>query len=128
MKRYSASQANRLLPLLRSVARELRQLRAERLEISLLVHDLEQAGRISPEGFDKALGDAYARLAQVTEGFRRCVHELFRLGVTLQRTNPVTLQIPGVFQGRKVTFSWEEGESKVRLLAHSTDLPGIPGE
>ena len=98
------------------------------MEVSLLVQDLEQANRISPEGFDQALGDAYARLAEVAEGFRRCVHELFRLGVYLQRTSPVILQIPGVFQGRQVTFSWEEGEPKVRLMAHSPDLPGLPGE
>ncbi len=128
MKRYSASQANRLLPLLQSVAREIRRLRKERMEVTLLVQDLEQAQRISPEGFDRALGDAYARLAQVAEGFRRCVHELFRLGVYLQKTSPVVLRIPGVFHGRQVTFSWEEGQSQVELLAHTTDLPGGPGE
>ncbi len=128
MKRYSASQANRLLPLLQSVAREIRQLRKERMEASLLVQDLEQANRISPEGFEDALGDAYARLAQAAEGFRRCVHELFRLGVYLQRTNPVILQIPGIFQGRRVVFSWEEGDTQVKLPAHSTDLPGGTAE
>ena len=128
MKRYSASQANRLLPLLRSVAREIGQLRKERREVTLLIQDLEEAGRLSPEGFDQALGDAYARLSRTAEGFRRCVQELFRLGVYLRKTHPVVLQIPGLFQGKKVTFSWEEGESQVSLLAFSPDLPPSPEE
>ena len=117
MERYSASQALRLLPLLRSIVQEIKNLREERQETAILIEELEQASSLSPEGFSEAIFDARNRLAEIAESLRRCIHELFRLGVYMQNTRPFVIHIPGISRGKKVVFRWSESSREIEVLS-----------
>lgn len=116
MERYTSSQAHQMLTLLGSVAREIRELRELRRELRGLLDDIEQADRISPEGFTEARLDIQTRLAEVSEANRRCLHELFRLGVYLHGTQPLVFHIPGLSRNRNVVFVWMEGQDTLQIL------------
>lgn len=120
-RRYTLMEANQLLKLVRVIAHELCQRRSDRRRLDRERRRLEAA--VTPEGLRQELAELDARIWEHDEVVRQCSDELEELGLTVLRTNPLTLHIPGrslPTKGRRsppasveVVFCWQEGESSV---------------
>lgn len=127
MKRtYTLAEANQALPLIRAIAAELAERRSERRALRRRRELLEGAN--TPEGLREELAELDARIWEHDEALARCRHEFEELGMTVLRTNPLTIHIPGVTgtpgaSGKPVAdrtgptpavvFCWQEGEAAV---------------
>lgn len=112
MKRtYTLPEANEALKLVRAIAAELLERRTERRSLARQREQLEAAE--TPEGLRSELAELDARIFEHDEGIARCQNELEDLGMTVLRTNPLTVHIPGVSRSGSVVFCWQEGESTV---------------
>lgn len=112
MKRtYTLQEANTALKLVRAIAAELLERRTERRSLARQREQLEAAQ--TPEGLRGELAELDARIWEHDEGLTRCRHELEDLGMTVLRTNPLTVHIPGTSKSGAVVFCWQEGESSV---------------
>ncbi len=112
MKRaYTLAEANRALKLVRAIAAELVERRTARRALARQREQLEQA--ITPEGLRSELAELDARIWEHDEAMRVCKDELEDLGMTVLRTNPLTVHIPGATRTGAVVFCWEEGEPTV---------------
>lgn len=111
MRTYSLPEANQALRLVRSIANELVERRAERRALARKREELEAA--VTPEGLRGELAELDARIWEHDEAISRCKTELEALGMTVLRTNPLTVHIPGHSKGGQVVFCWEEGEGSV---------------
>ena len=112
MKRtYTLQQANAVLTLVRAIAAELLERRTERRSLARQREQLEAAD--TPEGLRGELAELDARIWEHDEALTRCKHELEDLGMTVLRTNPLTVHIPGTSRSGAVVFCWQEGEGSV---------------
>lgn len=116
MKRtYTLAEANHAMPLIRAIATELVERRIERRALRRRRDLLEKAQ--TPEGLRSELAELDARIWEHDEALARCHAEFEELGMTVLRTNPLTIHIPGESRGTKgnhsVVFCWQEGEDSV---------------
>jgi hypothetical protein len=112
MKRtYTLPEANQALKLVRAIAAELLERRTARRLLAREREQLEAAA--TPEGLRSELAELDARIYEHDEGLQRCRHELEDLSMTVLRTNPLTVHIPGTSRSGAVVFCWQEGESSV---------------
>jgi hypothetical protein len=112
MKRtYNLQEANQALKLVRAIAAELVERRGARRTLARERDQLEAAA--TPEGLRSELAELDARIWEHDEALRNCSTELEELGMTVLRTVPLTVHIPGTSKSGPVVFCWEEGESSV---------------
>jgi len=112
MKRvYTLPEANRALPLLRAITTEFVERRGLRRALQREREQLESAR--TPEGLTQGLAELDARILEQDEALSFCRRELESLGMTVLRTNPLTVHIPGHSRSGPVVFCWEEGEASV---------------
>ncbi|MCB9885534.1 MAG: DUF2203 family protein [Planctomycetes bacterium] len=120
MKRtYTLAEANLALPLIRAIAAELVERRIDRRALRRRRELLEKAQ--TPEGLRGELAELDARIWEHDDAIRHCRAEFEELGMTVLRTDPLTIHIPG--QNRlgprstttngTVVFCWQEGEDSV---------------
>ncbi len=106
---YTAAQANRALPLVRSIVADL---------VSNARHWEESVRRVELASHDNTLDNAESvrwqretqRLAAEVEG---CVRELAELGVEVRALDTGLVDFPGTLDGRDVYFCWMLGEHAV---------------
>ncbi len=112
MKRtYTLPEANAALRLVRAIAAEMVERRIEKRALSRRRDQLEHAN--TPEGLRSELAELDARIWEHDEGIGRCRAEFEDLGMTVLRTNPLTIHIPGQSKTGLVVFCWQEGENTV---------------
>lgn len=112
MKRtYNLQEANQALKLVRAIAAELVERRGARRTLAREREQLEAAA--TPEGLRSELAELDARIWEHDEALRNCRTELEELGMTVLRTAPLTVHIPGASKSGPVVFCWEEGEGSV---------------
>lgn len=112
MKRvYSLPEANHALKLVRAIGGEVAERRTLRRQLNRQREQLETAR--TPEGLRSELAELDARIFEQDEGLSRCKNELEDLGMTVLRTNPLTVHIPGQSKSGPVVFCWQEGEGSV---------------
>jgi hypothetical protein len=112
MKRvYTLAEANGILPLLEAIAAEVIERRDLRRQLLRQRSELEQAH--TPEGLRHELASLDARICDQDEGLQKARAELEDLGMTVLRTNPLTVHIPGQSRSGQVVFCWQEGEEHV---------------
>ena len=101
---YDIHGANRLLPLLRSIGKEIeeRTESLERLEASIA---LQPAGSQTTEA--RAL---VAEAASQRRELRHAREELQRFGCSVLGTAPLTIRIPGRVGEAKKSFVWQTGD------------------
>lgn len=113
MKRtYTLQEANQALRLVRAIAFEIVERRTSRRALARQREQLEAA--VTPEGLRGELSELDARIWEHDEALLRCRKELEDLGMTVLRTNPLTVHIPGRSRRGGVVFCWEEDEGAVR--------------
>jgi hypothetical protein len=108
---YTLPEANQVLKLVRAIAAELLERRTARRTLAKQREQLEAAE--TPEGLRGELAELDARIFEHDEGLSRCRLELEDLGMTVLRTTPLTVHIPGTSRSGVVVFCWQEGESSV---------------
>lgn len=108
---FTLDDANRLLPLLSSIAAEIEERRAERRRLTRLHEELDAAH--SPEGVSQAIEDAEAQLFDNRSAIDAALRELEALGLSVLRTSPLTVHIPGRTQRGPIVFCWQPGEDRI---------------
>lgn len=108
-KAYESVAADRLIPLLRSVQRELR----ERADAVRVIENKLRRARRAPEG-DATRSLLEAELATHKLEVRQALRELARLGCALDQEQPGRILIPGRTGELADGFTWSFGESVVR--------------
>lgn len=124
--RYTLKEANEVLKLVRVIAAEMLERRNERRRLARRRDQLETAE--TPEGLRSELAELDARIWEHDEALYNCKHELEDLGLTVLRTNPLTVHIPGrslpansritSAKSQDVVFCWQEGEDDL-CFGHS---------
>ena len=109
--RYTLADANRLLPLLRSIAAEIEERRAERRRLTRLREELESAP--TPEGVTHALTELDALLFENRTATDSSLKEFEELGLSILRTHPLTVHIPGRTRRGPIVFCWQIGENRI---------------
>jgi hypothetical protein len=111
-KVYDHVGAERLIPLLRSIQKELRE-RADAIRrLRVLLGSLSPAQRHAGEYF--AL---QAELATHKLETRLALKEIRRLGCSIDESDPHRILIPGSSESAVEGWSWSFGEAGVRTLA-----------
>ena len=102
---YDIRGANRLLPLLSSIAQEIEE-RTEALErLEQELENLERQNRRSHE--ERVL---IAEAASQRRELRHAREELQRFGCSVLGTAPLTIRIPGRVGEAKKSFVWQTGD------------------
>ena len=102
---YDIRGANRLLPLLRSIGREIEE-RTEALQ-ELEREIVSLPSNESPTQRTRAL---VAEAATQRREIRRAREELQRFGCSVLGTAPLTIRIPGRVGEAKKSFVWQTGD------------------
>ena len=113
---YSFPEANEVLKLVRAIAAEWIERRTLRRKLDRQRRQLEAA--VTPEGLRGELAELDARIWEQDEGIARCRLELEGLGMTIFRTSPLTIHIPGHSKNGPVVFCWQEGEAGAVCYGH----------
>lgn len=108
---FTLTEANRLLPLLRSISAEIEERRAERRRLTKLRDDLNAAQ--TPEGVQHALLEIEDRLFDSRTAIDVALHEFEALGLSVLRSSPLTVHIPGQTQRGPIVFCWQPGEDRI---------------
>ena len=104
--RYDESRAEKLLPLLESIATEIRE-RTEHLE--RIEAELEaRSEEALPD--QSEIRDLVAQAATHRRGLRLAKQELERLGCSVVGMEPITFRIPGRVGRARRSFVWQTGE------------------
>ena len=125
--RYTLKEANQVLKLVRVISDEMLERRSDRRQLARRRDQLEAAQ--TPEGLRSELSELDARIWEHDEALYNCKHELEDLGLTVLRTNPLTVHLPGrsapatsrkkararaaATPSQNVVFCWQEGEDDV---------------
>ena len=115
-QRYTLTEANQLLKLVRVIAGEMIERRTDRRRLARERERLEAAN--TPEGLRSELAELDARIWEHDEALHNCKHELEDLGLTVLRSNPLTIHIPGNSKNGPVVFCWQEGEGNDVCFGH----------
>jgi len=108
---YTLAEANRLLPLVAAIGRELIDRRDEHRDLERLHLQLEQSR--TDEGVSAAIYDLDSRLFELELGLKQTRKEFAYLGLHILRSTPLTVHIPGHTQRGPLVFCWQEGETRV---------------
>lgn len=113
-KRYSAAEANAMLPLLRSIVADIcevfRDVTARRVDLHRLVRNRERG---SGSQYDDEVAESRADLQEEYDKIWKYREELEALGVILRQPEQGVIEFPGRLAGSDVYFSWQLGESEV---------------
>jgi hypothetical protein len=105
-KTYDRRRANKLMPLLEAIGRELQE-RSHALEE--IERRLKQLAK-SPAPDQKVTREWTARAAAHRLGLRLARKELDRLGCSVVGTEPLTIRIPGRVGEARRSFVWQTGD------------------
>ena len=108
--RFTPERAERLLPILRSIAREIgeRSRAIERLESALA------SATTRPRGADVRARAVSAELAHQRRELRFAQRELARLGCALDEDHPLRIRIPGEDGTLAGGYTWSPAEDAPR--------------
>ncbi len=110
-KYFSVSEANRALPYVSKIVREVIEGHAERKEMG---HEID---RCQDEKDRDQLFTGYERL---TDKLNDLLDELHQVGVELKDWEKGLIDFPAVHQGREICLCWHHGEQCVHAW-HETD-------
>ncbi|MGE3171944.1 MAG: DUF2203 family protein [Planctomycetota bacterium] len=108
---YTLPEANRVLCLVMAIAKEFVDRRNQRRTLQRERDQLQQAR--TPEGVRSGLCELDIRISEQEEAMAVCRREIEDMGMSVLRTNPLTVHIPGQSKSGPVVFCWEEGEGTV---------------
>ncbi len=102
---YDIRGANRLLPLLRSIGKEIEERTEALARLEGRIERLHPENRVTPEA--RAI---IAEAASQRRELRYAREELQRFGCSVLGTAPLTIRIPGRVGEAKKSFVWQTGD------------------
>lgn len=108
---FTLPQACKMLPLVKSIAAELIERRADRDQATKLKRHLEES--CSPEGLEGAIHELANQIEGHDAALTKARLELEALGLTVLRMSPLTIHFPGRAELKSVVFCWMEGDESI---------------
>ena len=108
---YSLAEAEQMLPLIEAIAAEISERCNLRRDLHRIRAELEDSK--TPEGLSTAIGKVEEDIFAHNEGVHHAIDELVELGLTVLRTQPLTIHIPGRSVGGPLVFCWQVGDSGI---------------
>lgn len=108
---FTLAETIALLPLVKAIALEVIERRQTRRRLQQQRYEME--GAATPEGLAVALSNLDAEIFAHDEGIRKAGQDLLGLGLTVLRTQPLTVHFPGRTRTGDIVFCWQEGEEGV---------------
>ena len=106
--RYDRKRAKKLLPLLRSIAREMQE---RTRALNLLERRMEMLAE-DPYPDRNEVNNLVAEIATHRRELRQVEKELRELGCSVVGTEPLTIRIPGQIGNGRLSFVWQQGEAR----------------
>lgn len=106
-KYFTVEEANRALPLVRRIARDIQEVQAQRLHL----HAQLSSGII--EASAEMTRKLQAELDRRTDRLEALIDELTRIGVELKDPARGLLDFPAIHEGREVLLCWKGDEANV---------------
>lgn len=115
---YNYTGADRLIPLIRVIHREIRDRSEAVRNINTQLHQLGKAGtRRSTRAHELEAFGLQADRSNHKREIRVAKKELARMGCLLDEENPFRVLIPGTNGEIQSGYSWRVGENRVRAFA-----------
>jgi len=114
IQNYDRERATKLLPLLHSIASEIRERTTATAHLQEEIHRLSAtlAGRRT---YRDRIRDLREQLSKHEYGLRRVVHEIEELGCTIEPADPLTIRIPGTTNRPHHAYTWRAGDTQIEL-------------
>ncbi|HMQ21836.1 MAG TPA: DUF2203 family protein [Planctomycetota bacterium] len=112
-ERKNLAEAKALIPILRSIANEVRERRLRLARYAAMMRLMRQSP--SSEGFVSSLEDLESAIRAENRGLESALSEIDKLGLSVQSTGPFVVHIPGRTPGGDVIFSWEDNQAGALL-------------
>ena len=125
-KRFTREEANAMLPLVRSIASDIRDIFRRVTGRRSDLHRLLRRGSLSAgTQYDAEVNESRADLKEEYEKIWQFREELESLGVSLRNPESGAIEFPATIMGRDAFYCWEIGESEVHFWRDATS-PNAP--
>ena len=120
LKRFTLEEANAMLPLVRSIVSDIREVfrtvTGRRADLHrLLRKGVRKAGQV----YDDEVAESRADLQEEYDQIWRYREELESLGVFLRQPEEGWIEFPALVQGRDAFYSWQLGETLIAFWRES---------
>jgi hypothetical protein len=114
LKRFTIGEANAMLPLVRSIVSDIREVfRAVTSRRTDLHRLLRKGARRAGQIYDDEVAESRADLQEEYDQIWRYREELESLGVFLRQPEEGWIEFPAVISGRDAFYSWQLGEDAI---------------
>ncbi len=122
-KQFTLAEANAMLPLVRSIATDIREVFCSVIGRRTDLHRMLRKGSLSSGPlYDDEIAESRADLQQEYDQIWKYREELESLGVILRRPETGHIEFPTVLCGHDAFFSWHVDDSNIRFW-RSADSP-----
>ncbi len=116
LKRFSLDEANAMLPLVRSIVSDIREVFRTVIGRRTDLHRLLRKGaRTAGQLYDDEVAESRADLQEEYDQIWRFREELESLGVFLRQPEDGWIEFPASLVGREAYFSWRLGEAQIEF-------------
>ena len=116
LKRFTLDEANAMLPLVRSIVSDIREVFRTVIGRRTDLHRLLRKGvRTAGQLYDDEVAESRADLQEEYDQIWRFREELESLGVFLRQPEEGWIEFPASLVGRDAFFSWRLGESQIEF-------------
>ncbi len=116
LKRFTLDEANAMLPLVRSIVSDIRDVfrtvTGRRTDLHRL---LRKGARTAGQVYDDEVAESRADLQEEYDQIWRFREELESLGVFLRQPEEGWIEFPASITGREAFFSWRLGEEQIQF-------------
>ena len=116
LKRFTLDEANAMLPLVRSIVSDIREVfrtvTGRRTDLHRL---LRKGARTAGQLYDDEVAESRADLQEEYDQIWRYREELESLGVFLRQPEEGWIEFPASMVGREAFFSWRLGEEQIQF-------------
>lgn len=114
LKRFTLEEANAMLPLVKSIVSDIREVFRTVIGRRTDLHRLLRKGaRTSGQLYDDEVAESRADLQEEYDQIWRFREELESLGVFLRQPEEGWIEFPASMVGREAFFSWRLGEEQI---------------
>ena len=126
-KRFTLAEANAMLPLLSSIAGDIREIIASVTSRRVDLHRLLRSGaRNAGTQYDDEMAESRADLQEEYDKIWKFREELESLGVQLVKPETGNIEIPAYLDGKEVLLCWQHGDKRIKFYRDAAERNSEP--